>query len=752
MPSFTDHNGDSGSELPGIQPILGTGLNVRSPKITIDNGNGNTTMTPPDGHVPRKHRASVGKKTTARPPTYNEFALDDTEPNGANDPQDTLFSQVYEWLQHEKAKQRGHKLRISGDGNGMDSALASDGDDDDEDTHAQPRTAASKNKTLALEGLEKILLEYTTSRYDGSNTSVSSTRRFGRRRQGKKGLRRASASESDNLDVEYGVPYVDASLDNSRTLGYSGGAAEDEQDGATTDSKRAKERDAWLTFKNEIVRLAHTMGIKGWRKFPKECAGDIDVVRLSGALTNAVYVVTPPANLPPPPRAEDGSYTLVPRRSPQKLLLRIYGPQVEHLIDREKELQILRRLGRKNIGPKVLGTFNNGRFEQYFEARTLTPEDLRYPDTMKSIAKRMRELHDGIELEKEEREGGPMVLKNWDKWVDRCEQVISWLDKEIQSDHNDAKAQSESWRRRGFVCGVPWPLFRRAVDHYRKWLEDTCGGADEIKRQLVFAHNDTQYGNLLRLEPKSESPLLLPANEHKQLVVIDFEYASANTPGFEFANHFSEWCYNYMDPEYSYYFDIKQYPTPEQQHNFISAYVSHRPFNGQSSVSPSGTPQMRAATSNPPTFNLDDHDPNQTQKHADAEKAAEDIHEAEVQFFMRQTRLWRVINSAQWVAWGVVQAKVPGMEEGIAAAEAEKARQQGHENGHGQNENGNGHSNGSAEQENGGDGDDDDFDYLAYAQDRAMIFWADMLAFGLVKEDELPSHVVEHVKSRTLEY
>lgn len=47
-----------------------------------------------------------------------------------------------------------------------------------------------------------------------------------------------------------------------------------------------------------------------------------------------------------------------------------------------------------------------------------------------------------------------------------------------------------------------------------------------------------QYGNLLRLEPSGESPLMLPANEHKQLVVIDFEYASANTPAQEFANHF----------------------------------------------------------------------------------------------------------------------------------------------------------------------------------------------------------------------
>lgn len=180
----------------------------------------------------------------------------------------------------------------------------------------------------------------------------------------------------------------------------------------------------------------------------------------------------------------------------RKLLLRIYGPQVEHLIDREKELQILRRLGKKNIGPRVLGTFRNGRFEQYFEARTLTPEDLRYPETMKQIAKRMRELHEGIELEQDEREGGPMVIRNWDNWVDRCEQVVSWLDREIQSEHNEVKAQAEPWRRRGFVCGVPWPKFRKAVDHYRRYLEDSCGGVQEIKRQLVFAHNDVSFSEL----------------------------------------------------------------------------------------------------------------------------------------------------------------------------------------------------------------------------------------------------------------
>lgn len=229
---------------------------------------------------------------------------------------------------------------------------------------------------------------------------------------------------------------------------------------------------------------------------------------------------------------------------------------MDHLIDREKELQILRRLGRKNIGPRVLGTFRNGRFEEYFEARPLTAKELRIPETAKQIAKRMRELHQGIELLEEEREGGPMVFKNWDKWVDRCEQVTTWLDKELDSPQNQTKAVAESWRRRGYVCGVPWAVFRKAVDNYRIWLLASCGGISEIKHQLVFAHNDvsvipfflsshspnlrdqTQYGNLLRMEPATQSPLLLPANEHKQLVVIDFEYSSANTPGFEFANHF----------------------------------------------------------------------------------------------------------------------------------------------------------------------------------------------------------------------
>lgn len=464
---------------------------------------GTGPASPPDGTTLKQYRAPVAR-VTARPPIqplpsmpsalssqstakHDASVGDETEQNskGDEDPQMSLFHQVTEWLQHEKVRRKNRKARRAEAASSGSTEAARESEDYSIDEAPQ-----CSESTFSLEQLEKILLQYSGARGDGLS-SLQPIKRAVRRRP--KGLRRGSASESDVTDIEAPVPSVEAILDNSKTLAYTGGAAEDESMESSTCSKRLKDQEAWLTFKTEIVRIAHTMQLRGWRKVPMEAAGDIRVIRLSGALTNAVYVVEPPKQLPALPRSNNGSAPLVPRKPPPKLLLRIYGPQVDHLIDREKELQILRRLGRKNIGPRVLGTFLNGRFEEFFEARPLTPRELRLPETAKQIAKRMRELHDGIDLLEEEREGGPMIFKNWDKWVDRCEQVTTWLDKELLSPENEEKAAVEPWRRRGYVCGVPWEIFRKAVDNYRVWLIASCGGIGEIKRQLVFAHNDVGF-------------------------------------------------------------------------------------------------------------------------------------------------------------------------------------------------------------------------------------------------------------------
>ncbi|PGH02798.1 choline kinase [Blastomyces parvus] len=744
---------------------------------------------------PRQHRASIGRRVTARPlphPSSSSLnslsshihslnfdtVIDDDEPeirhrDNEDDPhaQRSLLAQVLDWLQHEKAKSVARASKGAGGSQATLPDIAS-GDATSTLTRGRSDSQASEG-TLALEKLEQILAQYAASGKEGISSAPIGRKRSSsslKRRTAIRSLRRGSISDSDYSDADQPPPSADVVLDNSKTLLYGGGEADNEFGSQSSlNDARAKSREHWLKFKFEIMRLTHTLGFRGWRRIPLEECNNMEVVRLSGALTNAVYVVSPPKNLPLPSNSSSSSSTM-PRRPASQLLLRIYGPQVEHLIDRESELQILRRLGKRNIGPRVLGTFNNGRFEQYFHAKPLTPRDLRNPETFKQIAKRMRELHDGIELLPEEREGGPFIWKNWDKWVERCERVASWLDGEIKSAQNQSKLETEPWRRHGFVCGAPWPKFRKLVESYRKWLDTCYGGASEINKQLVFAHNDTQYGNLLRLEPSGESPLLLPANEHKQLVVIDFEYASANTRGLEFCNHFTEWCYNYHDPERSWACNTKWYPTPEEQAQFIRAYLKHRPrifhppetqstpsssaasMSAVSSTAP--TPVFHASHSNSPRispFMLDTQVPpfptSSSQDHEHAEQALD----LEVRRLLRETRLWRAANSAQWVAWGIVQAKVSGMEEALATLSAtveEELGAAGEETKSDTTEL-------DRRSEQSGDTIDEpagEFDYLAYAQDRALFFWADVLSLGLIKEADLPPDMAQRIKGHIIGY
>lgn len=102
----------------------------------------------------------------------------------------------------------------------------------------------------------------------------------------------------------------------------------------------------------------------------------------------------------------------------------------------------------------------------------------------------MRELHEGIDLLPQEREDGAFVWRNWDKWVDRCERIISWLDAQVLAGRVEALGKAEAWKERGLVCGVEWPVFRRTVERYREWLDEQYGGPERVRDELVFAHND----------------------------------------------------------------------------------------------------------------------------------------------------------------------------------------------------------------------------------------------------------------------
>ena len=196
--------------------------------------------------------------------------------------------------------------------------------------------------------------------------------------------------------------------------------------------------------------------------------------------------------------------------------------------------------------------------------------------------------------------------------------------------------------------------------------------------------------------------------------MIDFEYAAANVAGFEFANHFNEWCYNYHDEALSHVCDTRHYPTPEEQYRFLKAYVDHRsqfPHAGSTPrLAPLDTPapSQSISSSSIVDFMLDAR-ASGNRDLAEEDRAREAKSDAMVRRLQEETRLWRAANSAQWVAWGIVQANM------------------GSDTAH---ENGNGHEAEDSAEEEG-------YDYLSYAQDRAMFFLGDCLGMGLVTAQEL---------------
>lgn len=164
------------------------------------------------------------------------------------------------------------------------------------------------------------------------------------------------------------------------------------------------------------------------------------------------------------------------------------------------------------------------------------------------------------------------------------------------------------------------------------------------------------------------------------------------------------------------------------------------------------------------------------EKYSEQEAQRERQTEEEARRLMAETKLWRLANSAMWVAWGIVQAHVPGLPDFDAedkkananesAAELEsatteiraeadaEAEEEKKKNGSVSKEKEEETQDSATKAEQDADiyksQDEEEFDYLAYAQDRAMFLWGDAIRMGMIKADELPDNVRQRV--RTVEY
>ncbi|KAG6871448.1 hypothetical protein C0995_004450 [Termitomyces sp. Mi166 len=340
-------------------------------------------------------------------------------------------------------------------------------------------------------------------------------------------------------------------------------------------------------FARRLLECLRLLSVSFWCA-PGIVPAEIKIQKVSGALTNAVFFV---------------SYPSV--RKSRTVLLRVYGVSSGCLVSRPRELHILHMLSSQyRIGPRVYGTFENGRVEEFFESTTLTASDIRDPTISRWIGARMAELHSvDIEVVESGSTRGPKsddweigVKENVESWLPPAEEVLAlpFVNEQVRTE-------------------LDLPAFRREWSHYLQWLshvDDVHNGSAR-----VFAHNDTQYGNLLRLQHPKDA-----IDEHRQLIVVDFEYAAPNPASFDIANHFHEWTANYHCST-PHLLDTSLYPTYDERHNFYTAYLDHTAISGEVPM-------------------LDD-----------------DERELQLQKLDEQVRYWSPASHGMWAIWGIVQAR-----------------------------------------------------------------------------------------------
>ncbi|AGO13676.1 AaceriAGL199Cp [[Ashbya] aceris (nom. inval.)] len=421
--------------------------------------------------------------------------------------------------------------------------------------HPEPRKARSEVKTAPARSWSRSrsgqrrpsLPRVKSSQRLIRTISIEGRSDDGRTEDGDDGLLRLAFGSGTQQYIE--VPYVKATLDASLPEEY---------------------------LRQDVVNMTWNLRVPKWyRPGTRVAPEEVKLLMITGTMTNAIFKVEHP-RLP-------------------SLLLRVYGPNVESIIDRDYELQTLARLSRQNIGPSLYGCFMNGRFEQFLEnATTLTKKDIRDWKTSQRIARRMKEFHCGVPLLDWEKTHYT-VLARIDKWLKKMGES-SWIQKQ-------GNMQSAL-----FVQA--WPQFLALVERYRAWLKSV----GELDQPLVFCHNDAQYGNLLFAAPvvasdsssvgtststpvsgslfPSESnisvdeiirPSIHDQAQDSKLVVIDFEYAGPNPAAYDLANHLSEWMADYHCAE-SYKTFEHNFPKKEEILNFIYSYTSHLSVSKQDPI------------------------------------------------------------------------------------------------------------------------------------------------------------------------
>ncbi|XP_026143316.1 choline kinase alpha-like isoform X1 [Carassius auratus] len=204
-------------------------------------------------------------------------------------------------------------------------------------------------------------------------------------------------------------------------------------------------------------------------------------------------------------------------------------------------------LAERELGPKLYGIFPQGRLEQFVPSRKLSTDELSVPGIFDEIAETITRFH-----------GMRMPFNKEPKWLFGT--MEKYMDQVLQLTF------TREHHLRNFSRLLSFNL-PQEMDSLKCLLESTPS-------PVVFCHNDLQEGNILLLSGRENT-------DRQRLMLIDFEYSSYNYRGFDIANFFCEWIYDYTYDKFPFFItNTKNYPTKAQQMHFFQSYLweSHAGF------------------------------------------------------------------------------------------------------------------------------------------------------------------------------
>ena len=241
-------------------------------------------------------------------------------------------------------------------------------------------------------------------------------------------------------------------------------------------------------------------------------AADADVQIVGGGITNLLFALRGPGR--------------------PTVLVRVYGPSTEVVIDREEENRLFASLSAAGFSPPYYGRFANGRVEGFLEGfRALEPHELGEEGFRRPIARRLREMHDLLPCDEP-----PRLWSTLRRWMASARELP------FTGEAAERHAALDLPRFAGELARLE---ARFAA------LSASSPGARAALR-VVVAHNDLLAGNVL--------------TDGREVRFIDYEYGAPSYAAFDLANHFCE--YAGFDSDFA-----AGFPSREVREDVVATYL-----------------------------------------------------------------------------------------------------------------------------------------------------------------------------------